>query len=458
MVDSTADAAIRSSHHPACSSRTCRTGRFYQLLLALCLFGFLVAGCGSAERQSAVDLEPSDEDSTSSSVEEASVRDSSRLGSDASSERDDASAADENASGLDAGDSGTGRAPATAAPDAGATTSGASDGGTSGNRDASAVKEADGGSSLTDAAIGDASAAAPGGGCDLPTTFRWKGGGPLAQPRNGWLSMKDVTHVVHDGLHILYFTTFQTGWGAGMMTFKDWPDAATAPQLKTNFGVAPTLFYFAPKKLWVIAYQWGAHKFSYRTSTDPTNPSGWSSESSLYRTALPAGSPGPIDQTIICDRAKCFLYYAADNGHIYKSSMPIGSFPGEFSAATDSGIAGTAQNLFEGVQVYKLQGSDAYLMLVEAQGSARYFRAFTATNLDGPWALLTNDFAVKKNVALAPDWTNDISHGDLVRSSPDQTFTVDPCNLQLVFQGRNPGVNTEYGRLPYRLGLLTLAH
>jgi hypothetical protein len=292
--------------------------------------------------------------------------------------------------------------------------------------------------------------------CALPSTFRWTGGAPLAQPKNGWVSMKDVTHVIHNGQHILYFTTYQSTWGSGMMTFKDWPDAAAAPQTTTTFGVAPTLFYFTPKSVWVLAYQWGPHKFSYRTSSDPTNPNGWSGEKSLYNTALPPTGTGPIDQTVICDSAKCYLYYAGDNGHIYKSSMPIGSFPGEFPAAQDSGIVGTTQNLFEDVQVYKIKGSDKYLMIVEAQGSARYFRAWTATSLEGPWTLITDDFAVKKNITLSPNWTNDISHGDLVRSNPDETFTIDPCNLQLVFQGRDPSVNTDYGRLPYRLGLLTL--
>lgn len=292
--------------------------------------------------------------------------------------------------------------------------------------------------------------------CDLPATFRWSGGGPLAQPKNGWLSMKDATYVFHNGQHILYYTTFQSNWGSGMMTFKDWPEAAEAPQTATNFGVAPTLFYFTPKDIWVLAYQWGPHKFSYRTATDPTSPSGWSGEKSLYNTALPPDGTGPIDQTVICDSARCYLYYAGDNGHIYKSSMPIANFPGEFPAAQDSGIVGTTQNLFEAVQVYRLKGSQKYLMIVEAQGAERYFRAWTATTLEGPWTLLTNEFAVKKNTTLSVNWTNDISHGDLVRSDPDETFTIDACNLQMVFQGRDPKINTDYGRLPYRLGLITL--
>ncbi len=320
-----------------------------------------------------------------------------------------------------------------------------------------------GGSNAMDAGSDGSMGSAGSGGadagttCPLPTTFKWASGPPLAQPKNGWVSLKDFSHVFYNNKHIIYMTTHdQANWGSAMFTFSDWPDAASATQTKTSFGVAPTLFYFTPKNTWVLAYQWGSFKFSYRTSSDPSDPNSWGPEHSLYNTGLPSGGTGPIDQTVICNSTKCYLYYAGDNGHIYKSSLPIESFPGEFPGAQDSGIQGTSQNLFEAVQVYSIKGSDEYLMIVEAQGSARYFRAWTATDLEGPWTLLTDTFAAKSNVTFSTSWTNDISHGDLVRINPDETFTVDPCNLQMVFQGRDPNANVSYGLLPYRPGLLTL--
>ena len=131
---------------------------------------------------------------------------------------------------------------------------------------------------------------------------------------------------------------------------------------------------------------------------------------------------------------------------------------GSFGNTTEQILNATTYDLFEAVQVYKLKGQSKWLMIVECIGSVgRYFRSFTTTDLAGNFTELSglesNPFAGKANTQIT--WSDDISHGDLIRSTNDQTQEIDPCNLQFLFQGR-ANSTAGYNDLPYRPGLLNL--
>jgi len=356
-----------------------------------------------------------------------------------------------------AGAAGPGGTGGSAATTGGGSTGGAGRGGTTGAAGDAGTTGGDGGSTCGASGTGGgAGAGDTTGTCQLPTTFKWTSTAALAQPKSGWVSLKDFSSVVYNNQHIVYMLKVDGAGanGGAMMTFTDWPQMATATHTPLPYGgVAPTLIYFKPKNIWVLMYEWGPWAFTYLTSTNPTSASSWQGPYKLYDGAS-------IDETVVCTSTTCYLFFANDDGTIHRASMAIGDFPGAFTNATTI-LTDTKENLFEAVQVYTVKGANQYLMLVEAMGTAgRYFRSLTATDLGGAWTPLaateSNPFAGKANVTFSGTaWTGDISSGDLVRDNPDETQTVDPCNLQFLYQGVVPTMTSDYNKLPWQPGLLT---
>ena len=106
-----------------------------------------------------------------------------------------------------------------------------------------------------------------------------------------------------------------------------------------------------------------------------------------------------VDMWVICDSANCYLFSSDDNGHLYRSQTTVGQFPNGFTNTVIAAQDSNKYALFEASNVYKVQGSNQYLLLVEAIGSdgRRYFRSWTSSSLAGSWTQLaaseSNPFA-----------------------------------------------------------------
>ncbi len=305
--------------------------------------------------------------------------------------------------------------------------------------------------------------------------LKWKASGVLIKPvsddAHSLVSVKDPTVVYFNDRWHVYATTANTqgDWSMVYLSFKDWSEAADAkpyyidanPNLR-GYHCAPQVFFFRPQNKWYLIYQ--SQPPQYSTTDDISKPETWTAPKSFFATKPPGTPQLWIDFWIICDDTHAYLFNTGDDGRFYRSRTKIEDFP-EGMSNPEIAIQGTRNTLFEGSMTYKIKGTDKYLTLIEALSPSRYYRAFTADRLDGEWTPVPNadtfehPFAGINNVTFEDGvtaWTRDISHGEMIRDGYDQTPTIDPANLQMLFQGRDPASGGRYNLLPYQLGMLHL--
>ncbi|BBC38724.1 Beta-xylanase [Streptomyces graminofaciens] len=317
----------------------------------------------------------------------------------------------------------------------------------------------------------------PGSAAALPSRFSWSSSGSLISPKSdathNIAGIKDPTVVQYNGkYHVFASTANASGYNLVYLNFSDWSQAGSATHhyldrsaIGAGYRAAPEVFYYAPQRLWYLVYQTG--NASYSTNPDISNPNGWSAPRNFY-SSMPdiirqnIGNGYWVDMWVICDSANCYLFSSDDNGHLYRSQTTVGQFPNGFTNTVIVAQDSNKYALWEASNVYKVQGSNQYLLLVEAIGSdgRRWFRSWTASSLTGSWTPLaaseSNPFARANNTTFpAGAWTRDISHGEMIRAGYDQTLTIPACRLQYLYQGMNPNASGDYNSLPWRLGLLT---
>lgn len=319
---------------------------------------------------------------------------------------------------------------------------------------------------------------------DLPDSFTWETSEVLVEPRpadgHDVVSVKDPTVVNLDGQWHVYATTADSDQNWSMVYFggfENWSQAGAAEQfhlsdtaIGSGYRAAPQLFYFEPGDEWYLVYQTGLPSFS--TLEHPSQPETLTAPRNFMDAYPPivTENSGPdgyvVDHWVTCDETDCYLFFHNDNGYLFRARTTVGEFPNGFGDTVIVLHDDNKHNLFEASNVYRLAGTDEYLLLVEAigQDGRRYFRSWTSSSLAAvgdEWVPLAatedNPFAKSSNVTFADGvqaWTQDFSHGELLRDGYDQTLTVDPCQLRYLYQGLDPDASGDYALLPWRLGLL----
>ncbi len=299
---------------------------------------------------------------------------------------------------------------------------------------------------------------------------------PRSDATHDLLAVKDPTVVRFNDRWHVYASSVSTAGAYNMVytSFSDWSEAAAAPltymDQTTGFNTyvaAPQLFYFRPQDKWYLLYQAGPPKYS--TASDPGDPSKWTPPAPFFATepaTITQNGGGWLDFWVICDAATCHLFFTDNHGRWYRSQTSIDQFPAGFGEPVVVMHDANAGRVFEASNVYKMKGTNQYLAIIEAfdqtSNGRRYFRSWIADSLEGPWlpwqASGSYPFAGERNVTFeGAAWTNDISHGEAIRTGYDETLEVEPCGLRYLFQGADPLADNmgDYNKIPWRLGLLT---
>lgn len=325
-------------------------------------------------------------------------------------------------------------------------------------------------------AMGTARTAAPAA-AGLTVPRMWEYTAPLIAPEQRVVepsrAQKDPTVVFHEGRwHVFMTVKLPDRSAIEYCSFDRWESAGSAPRTllrisDSKYFCAPQVFYFAPHRKWYLVYQMGvkdAKKMwvAYSTTDTIADPGSWTQARPILDGGAGDSRPeGGLDYWIICDEQKAYLFFTNLKGRLWRLWTPLASFPEGFDHA-EVALQGP---FFEASHTYRLKGTGTYLTIVEENGR-RYYKAYLADRLDGPWAPLADTaqapFAGWVNIRPAngvEPWTDNVSHGELIREGCDQTMTVNPAKLQFVFQGilEKEKTRRNYGQLPWRIGILTPA-
>jgi len=284
---------------------------------------------------------------------------------------------------------------------------------------------------------------------DAPILFRAQ-----AEPFDHF-AVKDPTIVFSGGRYHMFYTGANAsgGWQTLYSSATTLEGFRTAPHIflssiGESYFAAPEVFFFEPDGLWYLIYQDGAFGAAYATTANIADPNSWSGPHSL-------GISGNLgwDYYVICDNSSCYMYNSPSDGsrRIFLRTTTVANFPTGWSAPS---VALT--DTFEGLNVYRALADGQYYLVVEDLLDNRYYELWTSASGGGPWAKVAEKWAWRGNLVFnAGSWTNNVSHGDILRAGVNQRLEISDINrVDFLIQGTTQLSCCPYQQIPWDLGII----
>ena len=276
-------------------------------------------------------------------------------------------------------------------------------------------------------------------------------------------AVKDPSVVCHGGTwHVFYTARGQGRCSIGHVAAEKPEDLQQAPrhcltQLRGRgdpYAAAPQVFWFEPQQKWYLIHQTRDARYQpvYSTTKTIDAPDSWTAPADLVEKC----DDGKwIDFWVICDDTMAYLFFTRNHHELCVMKTTLASFPAGFTAQKT-----VFAPLHEAAHIYKVDGHDEYHLIYEMsdEHDFRRFGITVAPHPLGPWATPTEDYADATRLRYAEGvthWTDEVSHGEVLRAGYDQRLAYDPKHARLLIQGMRKEQHAgDYADLPWRLGLI----
>lgn len=301
---------------------------------------------------------------------------------------------------------------------------------------------------------------------DVAKENQWLTGAPILLPGPQGLfdevAVKDPSIVFFEGQwHVFYTARGKNEYTTGYVSAETLDGLHTAQRHELTmirgrgrYGCAPQILYYEAQQKWYLIFQSQDSDYQPMFSTTPTisKPDSWSDPTPLLTKDTKRKW---IDFWVICDEQRAYLFYTEGHSGVMVRSTSLKAFPKGWGKSQK-----VFDNIHEAVHVYKAKGRNEYHMIYELnREGVRSFGLATATQLEGPWEKVTDHYATGKELRYGDkmeQWTEMVSHGEVLRSGYDEHMEYDPQGCRWLIQGIMQKDNKgPYELLPWRLGLIT---